>query len=1247
MSRKRLSYEDAVKLLGGESRLVAAVGKLAAAGLSAMSLAGLAHGNVPAAVGMFELKDEIVSQGQETVKVLRQRLTGLSRFKRSELLEAAHAVLVVSAFFAALDDLDAELRTALNSATLDLSRPEQVALATVGQGPPPDLINLSTLADELISSGRIPGLLGGLATSGRSLLGYYESLGRAVCSFAVGTAAWDERDETTQTRWVRAVTEHLPRRALARYEEQVTRLAGEFPEFAFWAYSVGVHAVLGELAAAHSTARHLGESSQAVAALLASAARGQDPVRIRSDLTTRYRHQVAMPVAGAATGNIPGCPRLPALRDLYVNPSYKTVQLTRAAGIEQLSDPNWQEAAAERDLTAMVLNFLISTEAAHLPLVLLGQPGAGKSTFTQILAASLDPRDYMVVRVELRAVPSDTGIQEQIEAAVEDLTGRAIRWPDFAESAGKAQPVILLDGFDELLQASGVSHADYLERIQAFQDREAGLGRPVAVLLTSRTAVASQVRYPDGTPVARLEEFDPGQVGAWLGAWNQANPGRPLTAETALAQGELARQPLLLFLLAFFHSGGGDLDPGISQARLYERLFTSFVERDVRKLEAGLGEQGQLRAVQQDLDYLSMVAFAMFNRGRQSVTEDDLIADLTALQPSRPAASGPAASAAALSIAERIAGRFFFRLLVHRDQAVHGQQTVRSTYEFLHASFGEFLIARWVVTELSRLGEQARRAAEDLNPPPPDDAKLYTLLSVTVLSTREQRVLGFIAELLGEKDPGELTALRELTGQLFRACLQPRSHDPYPQYRPGTRTAPALYAAHSANLLLLLLLIGAAQACVTGQDALAGLRAPEVTVTGSFASPFEVFHPVARLWHSQLTPSEWESLLRVVRVRPGAGGALEVAVSRWTEDDYQAEISAPAVIFPQRPYPLGVAYPRGNALVRLDSLAGRHLREAALLGARGYRDTYGALLPYIETIGRSGDNEAFQTGPQAATTLSLLIPALSIDVRRARRYHKIFGQSPGVKTARLLLEQLSRDIRRLPATHPDAPQIAAPAVSAAHFAWANINAYLDVLAQVQEILSAQPDARNINVGELLDPAASAATVVWEAQPDMLMGSPLDLASPSGLLTLLYSSEMRTATSSPHDLHDLLRLPPPHANSDPRETLGIRGVPELIRLIGILDLINAAGPLDPLALRELHTLNNPGRLEAPEGDTSRNSLARIALWAGLTRRKLTQEPPPPSLEAGDVARLAHAAPEFVSQTRRLASDLGFLDPLPQT
>ena len=108
-----------------------------------------------------------------------------------------------------------------------------------------------------------------------------------------------------------------------------------------------------------------------------------------------------------------------------------------------------------------------------------------------MLAARLPAADFLVVRVPLREVPIELDLQDQIEHAVRRETGERITWPDLTRAAGGALPLVLLDGFDELLQVTGVSQSDYLLKIAEFQEREAVLDRPVAIVVTSRSAVAN------------------------------------------------------------------------------------------------------------------------------------------------------------------------------------------------------------------------------------------------------------------------------------------------------------------------------------------------------------------------------------------------------------------------------------------------------------------------------------------------------------------------------------------------------------------------------------------------------------------------------------------------------------------------------------------------------------------------------------------------------------------------------------
>jgi len=98
-----------------------------------------------------------------------------------------------------------------------------------------------------------------------------------------------------------------------------------------------------------------------------------------------------------------------------------------------------------------------------------------------VLAARLLDADFLVVRVELRSLPSDTSVQEQIEQALYQTLGERVSWPELARGADGALPVHNVGRLRRVLQATGHQPADYLEQVHEFQRRESELGRPVAV----------------------------------------------------------------------------------------------------------------------------------------------------------------------------------------------------------------------------------------------------------------------------------------------------------------------------------------------------------------------------------------------------------------------------------------------------------------------------------------------------------------------------------------------------------------------------------------------------------------------------------------------------------------------------------------------------------------------------------------------------------------------------------------------
>jgi hypothetical protein len=546
---------------------------------------------------------------------------------------------------------------------------------------------------------------------------------------------------------------------------------------------------------------------------------------------------------------------MPTLGEAYVNPDFRTAQVLTA---DRLAEEHWwDEQPVRDDLEGFLIGHLTAPQATEAPLLVLGQPGSGKSVLTQVIAARLPLSEFLALRAVLREVPADADLQAQIEQAIRAATGESMSWTALARSVGDALPVVLLDGFDELLQATGASPSDYLEKIADFQCREADQGRPVVVLVTSRTAVADRARPVAGMVAVRLEPFRDNQIAQWLAVWNAANAPtlaarglRPLSVESVLAYAELACQPLLLLMLALYDADGNPLqreDAVLGQAELYERLLTQFAEREVRKTGAALSATQFEQAVDRELLRLSVVALAMFNRGRQWVTDAELDADLPALLGEPGNRQSPTSGLRApLTAAEVVIGRFFF---IHEAQATRDSARLK-TYEFLHTTFGEYLIARLATRELNDLADTAARSTTRSRPAPPDDAFLHAVLSFAPLTMRGT-IVTFLAEQLQTLPHAGL----EYARNLFHHSLLPRHDTSYDSYEPDRISVPTRHATYSANLALM-----------------AVLAAGEITEQQLFpgrADPVDDWRRITLLWRSQLPEEGWANLIHTLELHRG------------------------------------------------------------------------------------------------------------------------------------------------------------------------------------------------------------------------------------------------------------------------------------------------------------------------------------------------------------------------------------------
>ncbi|AGL18360.1 NACHT domain-containing NTPase [Actinoplanes sp. N902-109] len=601
--------------------------------------------------------------------------------------------------------------------------------------------------------------------------------------------------------------------AAARYETYFLELAAKVPDVRVWALLNDGAATREQLAAGTAA---LGRVETVLTAVLAGlpAPGTQAAAVARHNRAVLGREIFTESSAGLA---------FPRVEDGYVNPAYRVAEA--GPGARPADEQWWQDRPCHPDLDVTLAGHLLTVPATQRPLVLLGHPGAGKSTLTEVLAARLPADAFTTVRVPLRDVAADAPVYDQVAQALRHATNGRVEWPRLAEDSAGTLRVLLLDGLDELLQASTGDRSGYLRQVMEFQRIEAEQQRPVAVVVTARTLVADRLDIPPGTPLVKLEPFDDDRIAQWVTIWNRYNAGTLDLAEV-LSHRDLSEQPLLLLMLAVYATGspGAALGPELSQADLYERLLTRFARREAEKTP---GRDLDAR-IEGHLNNLSIAALGMFNRGRQDISDVDLGADLHTLTGTAAAGSG-----------RHVVGQFFF---VHTSQA-RETPARRQRYEFLHATFGEYLIARRVLTELADVADSAFGGRRDRDP---DDDLLFALLSHSSLAVRSP-VLQFLIQLAPARDDrADLVRVIDvlIAGHRHR---EPGGH--YRSYQPVPVDQVRAVAAWSANLVLL-------RAAVAGAvlPAFPDARAWESTVA---------------LWRAGLPPADWHATVRSLDRRGG------------------------------------------------------------------------------------------------------------------------------------------------------------------------------------------------------------------------------------------------------------------------------------------------------------------------------------------------------------------------------------------
>lgn len=682
---------------------------------------------VAAILPTLAVKNELIKQGKLVFERIGKKKDG-DHAARLSRMQAAYGLICYTAFFEALEAaLPESIRARAKLLPSEKAKLANDALFAepagepVGRGIGDDVNPLTCF------SVPFPHPAEQFADHVTRLTPLWKRMGDGFCSFIVKLAVWDELEEKERAN-LQVNLDKIAISSAQYYEAQYFDLCQKFPDFAVWG-NLHEHAstrariselsayvqAYAKLAAEGATTIDVGlvRLQQAVAELpeVLKTARAEE---LATALRKHYAARIQDPIVDDREDRAEPGPKLsfPTVKEAFVPQSFCVLRAGPA--VRQLEENStWSASPRRNDLGAFLVSYLTSPYSADSPLLLLGHPGSGKSLLTTVLAAQLMSKQFTVIRVPLREVSAEAPIVSQIQEVIKRITNISVdSWSKLSATFRNNPPIVILDGYDELLQASGKVFAGYLSDVQAFQRSESEQGRPVRVIVTSRVTLIDKAAIPDGSTIARLLEFDDNQRARWVGTWNRANasyfqeagierfalPKEDKTGPNRVLA--LAEQPLLLLMLALYDSQDNQLRRSelLDRTRLYDSLLRRFVERELRKPgKAWLDLTGPERkkATDREMQRLAVAALGMYNRRQVHILAPELNDDLKFFKLERPV---QVSAGRPMSQAELLLGSFFF---VHKSAAHEGTVgqggTETAAFEFLHNTFGEFLTADFIV----------------------------------------------------------------------------------------------------------------------------------------------------------------------------------------------------------------------------------------------------------------------------------------------------------------------------------------------------------------------------------------------------------------------------------------------------------------------------------------------------------------------------------------------------------------------
>ena len=339
--------------------------------------------------------------------------------------------------------------------------------------------------------------------------------------------------------------------------------------------------------------------------------------------------------------------------------------------------------------------------AQYQKLIVLGKPGAGKTTFLKHLAIQCIEGHFEADRLPLfvnlkhfSEQPEKIGLldfisQRHLKSQLTSLSAAEVeRQRGLLKAVLNAgRSLILLDGLDEVNQAN---HDRVLREIRVISEE-----CPHNHFLMTCRIAAWDYAFEQFTEV-EIADFDGQQIETFAKQWFLPKPASALAFLKSLGQrpqlGELASTPLLLTLLCLAFEASSSLPNSRSD------LYREGVEILLKKWDASRGihrdQVYQRLSVKRKEDLLSQIALSTFEQGQLLFKQAQVEQSITEYIRNLPEASEDPNVLQLDSTA-----------ILNSIEAQHGLlvERFKQHYSFSHLTFHEYFVARELVFNSSNL----------------------------------------------------------------------------------------------------------------------------------------------------------------------------------------------------------------------------------------------------------------------------------------------------------------------------------------------------------------------------------------------------------------------------------------------------------------------------------------------------------------------------------------------------------------